>query len=61
MLFITILDFEKGEVFIFDISEASNTMDFENIAEFIEEEHDLIFRETDCQWLITEKLLLQIL
>lgn len=36
-------------------------MDFENIAEFIEEEHNLIFRENNCQWLITEKLLLQIL
>lgn len=59
MRYITILDFERGEVHSFPLLGEEND-DFIDIAEAIEVEYGLIFKERNCQWMITSGLPLQI-
>ncbi len=56
---IIILDFESGEVHVFNYD--SNIFeDFSDFVIVINEEHDLNLREKNCQWMIVDDLNIQI-
>lgn len=60
MKYITILDFEKGEIHCFPLFPEYHTDDFEAITKFIKNEYELEFSENNCQWIIQNKLTFQI-
>jgi len=60
MKYITILDFERGEIHCFPLFPEYHTDDFESIARFIEDEYELAFSESNCQWMIQTNFKLQI-
>lgn len=59
MKYITILNFKNGEIHIFSYPNHIKD-DFEHIIEYIEENYNISFSENNCQWIIQDKLNLQI-
>lgn len=57
---IIILDFESAETYITDYDN-NKYEDFGDFIEDFNEEFDLELRETNCQWMIVDKLKLSIL
>lgn len=51
---VTILDFSTGEVHIFPYDQDVMGEEFETIANCINDEYDILFRENDCQWMTGE-------
>jgi len=58
-MYITILDFEKGEIHSFTYQSYWGE-DFDDIANAINNEYDIKFSENNCQWIIQDSLKLQI-
>jgi|LakMenEpi03Aug12_release.lakeMendotaPanAssembly.Ray.scaffolds.fasta_scaffold2911378_2 hypothetical protein len=52
-MYITILDYNSGEIHIFNY-DGTMGEDFVDIAQSIEDEYDIIFRESECSWMIGE-------
>ena len=59
MRYITILDFESGEIHSFPLEHYWGD-DFEGIFKEIENTYGLKFSEVNCQWMIQNKLNFQI-
>jgi hypothetical protein len=60
MKYITILCFERGEIHSFPYESVYMGEDFIDLAKCIEDEYDIKFSENNCQWIIQDKLNLQI-
>lgn len=60
MKYITILDFERGEIHSFPYDKLYMGEDFTDIANSIFELYDIEFSENNCQWIIQDKLTFQI-
>lgn len=59
MKYITILCFERGEIHSFPYLDYWGD-DFSNIAEQLEGHYEIKFSENNCQWIIQDKLTLQV-
>ena len=59
MKYITILCFERGEIHSFPYLDYRGD-DFSNISEQLEGHYVIKFSENNCQWIIQDKLTLQI-
>lgn len=59
MKYITILDFEKGEIHSFPYYDNMGE-DFGDIANAINDEYDIEFFEKNCQWMIQDSLKFEI-
>lgn len=59
MKYITILCFERGEIHSFPYLDYWGD-DFSNISNQLEEHYGIKFSENNCQWIIQDKLTLQI-
>lgn len=60
MKYITILCFERGEIHSFPFQDYWDNFEFSEIANSIENEYGIKFSENNCQWIIQDKLTLQI-
>ncbi len=58
MKYITILCFEKGEIHSFPFQDYWSNVEFSEIANSIENEYCIKFSENNCQWIISNLLLL---
>ena len=58
-MYITILDFEKGEIHSFTYQSYWGE-DFDDIANTINDKYGIKFSENNCQWIIQDSLKLQI-
>lgn len=59
MKYITILCFERGEIHSFPYLDYWGD-DFNNISEQLEGHYGIKFSENNCQWIIQDKLTLQV-